>query len=314
MRRRKLGKTGIDVTELSLGTWGLSGEGYGPVTEAEQDRVIDRAYALGIRLFETADSYAAGKMEERLGARLEGHADALIATKLGTDLEATPPQKRFEPDYLAQAFDRSSARLRRDCIDIVLLHNPSTHVVERSPVTGLLEGWKQNGKVRAWGVSAGTLEIARAALKTGADVVSIGYNAFAPRTLKLLTPDLESAGAGVLAHSTLLYGLLCGQWPAGKEFPDNDHRAQRWTPDELRRRLRQLNALRPTALSEKTTLRAIALRYVLENARVTSAVLGPRDALQLDQLVREAGRKPPYLAAGSANALEGRLRTAGVEV
>jgi aryl-alcohol dehydrogenase-like predicted oxidoreductase len=309
-----MGKTGLDVTELSLGTWGLSGDGYGPVSEAEQDRVIERAYALGIRLFETADSYAKGKMEERLGARLEGRADALIATKLGTDLEASPPQKRFEPDYLSQALERSLERLRRERIDIVLLHNPSSQVVKRGDATSLLKEWKQNGKLQAWGVSAGTLEAAKSALAAGAEVVSIGHNAFVPRPLKLLTPDLETTGAGVLAHSTLLYGLLCGQWASGKEFPDNDHRAERWTPDEFRRRIRQLNAMRPTAAAEKTTLRGVALRYVLENDKVASAVLGPRDTLQLDQLVREAGKKPPYLAAGSSGGLEGRLRTAGVEV
>ena len=69
MRRRPLGKTGLSVTELSLGTWGLSGDGYGPVAESEQDKVIDRARALGVNLFETADGYAGGAMERRLGER-----------------------------------------------------------------------------------------------------------------------------------------------------------------------------------------------------------------------------------------------------
>ena len=65
MRQRLLGATSLDVTELALGTWGLSGDGYGPVSEAEQDKVIDRALAMGIRLFETADCYAEGRMERR---------------------------------------------------------------------------------------------------------------------------------------------------------------------------------------------------------------------------------------------------------
>jgi aryl-alcohol dehydrogenase-like predicted oxidoreductase len=194
------------------------------------------------------------------------------------------------------------------------LHHPRPQALERGAATDTLKQWKQDGKVQAWGVSAGSLDIARAAIAAGAEVVSISHNAFVPKPLKSLATEIEAAGTGVLAHSTLLYGLLCGQWASGKEFADNDHRAGRWTPDELRRRIRQLNALRPTALAEKTTLRGVALRYVLANELVASAVLGPRDALQLDQLVREAGRKPPYLEAGVVASLEARLRTAGIEV
>ena len=83
MRRRPLGNTGMKVTELCLGTWGLSGDGYGPVNEAEQDRVIDRARALGIRLFETADSYAHGAMERRLGERLGEDWQVLDGLQVG---------------------------------------------------------------------------------------------------------------------------------------------------------------------------------------------------------------------------------------
>src|SRR3954463_1216432 len=100
MRKRPLGNTGLSVTELGLGTWGLSGDGYSPVPEADQDAVIDRALALGVRLFDTADSYAKGGMEARLGERLEKHPDAIIVTKVGTDREATPPRKSFAAQFI----------------------------------------------------------------------------------------------------------------------------------------------------------------------------------------------------------------------
>ena len=91
MRRRSLGKTGIEIPELCLGTWGLSGDAYGPVEEADQDSVIERAVALGMLAFETADAYAQGAMESRLGHLLEKHPDAIVITKVGTDRSATPP-------------------------------------------------------------------------------------------------------------------------------------------------------------------------------------------------------------------------------
>ena len=79
MEKRDLGATGIKVGALALGTWGLSGEGYGPVAEKEQDAVIERAVAFGVTLFETADSYAAGR---RLKRTLAGAAIALLGPRL----------------------------------------------------------------------------------------------------------------------------------------------------------------------------------------------------------------------------------------
>src|SRR5690606_41580866 len=85
MRKRILGKTGLNVSELGLGTWGLSGDGYGPVSSTDQDHLIERARMLGITLFETADCYAQGRMEEKLGDALKDDEQAVVVTKWGTD-------------------------------------------------------------------------------------------------------------------------------------------------------------------------------------------------------------------------------------
>jgi len=312
MRKRPLGKTGMTVTELALGTWGLSGDGYGPVPEAEQDRVIDRARALGITLFETADSYAHGGMERRLGQRLENDSVARIVTKVGTDRESAVPRKHFDRAYVEQSVLRSAERLRREVIDVVLLHNPSEDAVERGEATGTLKELVEKGRVRAWGVSAGSVEVARAAIEQGAGVISLSFNVVHAGDLLSLAFDIERTEVGVLAHSVLAFGLLCGHWSGEKIFPEGDHRADRWTSDELRRRLRQLDALRPAVGGQVLTLRSAALRYVLNNTNVSSAVLGPRSTLQLDQLVREAGKGPPYLEPTALTALKNRMRTLGV--
>lgn len=314
MRRRALGKTGLRVSELALGTWGLSGNGYGPVAEAEQDRVIERARALGITLFDTADSYAQGAMERRLGERLGQDPRALFATKIGTDRDALPPRKRFDATFLREAFERSRERLAREVVDIVLLHNPSSVAVDQGHATDFLKELKSTGKVRAWGVSAGSVEVARAALARGAEVLEIAYNALHPSDLTALSDAIDDAQAGVLARSVLGYGLLCGHWSSGKEFPEGDHRAERWTVDEFRLRLRQLDALRPLIGGPVVSMRAGALRYVLANELVSAAVLGPRSSLQLDQLVREAGREPPYLSVDKLRALKNRLQDVGVQL
>jgi aryl-alcohol dehydrogenase-like predicted oxidoreductase len=307
MRRRKLGQTGLEVSELGLGTWGLCGDGYGPVPEAEQQRVIDRARAMGITLFETADGYAHGQMETRLGRQLANVADVHVVTKIGTDRTARIARKRFDPDYLRLSFERSREQLGQQSISVLLLHNPSAAAVQRGEATALLAELQRAGHTRAWGVSAGSTNVARAALAQGAQVVQLAYNAFHSGDLRALRDELARSPAGVLVHSVLAYGLLCGTWSVDKQFAEGDHRAERWNRDELRLRILQLDAIRPTLDKTVPTLRAAALRYALSAPQVSSVLLGPRNALQLDQLVREAGA-PPYLTQDKRAALEARLR------
>ena len=311
MRTRPLGRTEFEGSELSLGTWGLSGDGYGPVIEAEVDRVLDRAVELGITLFETADVYGKGSMERRLGARLPRETTRIV-TKIGTDLEAVPPRKRFDLDHLRPAFERSQERLGRDKLDVVLLHNPSLHAMAASEPFDFLKELKRLGALRAWGVSAGDAQVARAAVEQGADVVELAYNVLWAADLHQIAGAVAEAGTAVLARSVLAHGLLAGQWSPEREFYPGDHRADRWTPGELRQRIGQLDALRPLVSGAVLSVRAAAVRFVLANQLVSSAVLGPRSVAQLEQLVREAGQGPPYLRDTALAELSARLRTAGV--
>ena len=312
MRRRSLGKTGIEIPELCLGTWGLSGDGYGSVEEADQDSVIERALALDMKAFETSDAYAEGGMESRLGRLLEKHEDAIVITKVGTDRSATPPLKRFDGEYLARAVDKSRERLKRP-IDVLLLHNPSTIALGKKPTRELLDKLVKDGKVRFWGASVGDAEIGRAAIDAGAQVLELAYNAFHPQDLRGVTEQAKEKGVGLLARSVLAHGLLCGQWPTTKVFPSGDHRRDRWTADDFKKRISQLAALRPSVNGAVTSLRAAALRYALCDEGVSSIVIGPKSTLQLDQLVRDAGKEPPYLPADAKSALDRRLENVGIK-
>jgi aryl-alcohol dehydrogenase-like predicted oxidoreductase len=312
MRKRPLGSTGLSVSELGLGTWGLSGDGYAKIAEIDQDGVIDRALALGVTLFETADSYAKGEMEKKLGERLSKDSGAVIVTKLGTDRDASPPRKCFSPEFITQSFERSRERLKREVLDVVLLHNPSERTLERGEATAALDELKAKGALGAWGVSVGSAATARAAMARGAQVLELAHNAFNSRTLHELDAEIHEKGVGILARSVLAHGLLCGQWPTNKEFASGDHRAERWTSDDLKRRISQLNALRPCVSESVTSLRAAALRYVLADDTVSCAVLGPRSAQQLDQLLRDAGKEPPYLTRETLSALYARLSNVGI--
>ena len=311
MRRRSLGKTGIEIPELCLGTWGLCGDGYGPVEEADQDQVIERALALGLKAFETSDAYAKGAMESRLGRLLEPHTDVVVITKVGTDRSVTPALKRFDAVYLQETTAKSSERLKRP-IDVLLLHNPSTIALTKQPTLDLLDKLVKDGVVRAWGVSAGNGEVGRIAIDRGAQVLELAYNAFHTQDFNAVSELAKEKGVGILARSVLAHGLLCGQWPTTKVFGSGDHRRDRWTDDELKKRISQLSALRPSVTGSVTSLRAAALRYALSEEGISSVVIGPKSTLQLDQLVRDAGKEPPYLSTDAKLALDRRLANVGL--
>ncbi|HEY4116320.1 MAG TPA: aldo/keto reductase, partial [Byssovorax sp.] len=172
MRCRPLGKTGLEVSELALGTWGLSGDAYGPVSEAQAQGVIARALTLGVTTFETADVYGGdGAMEATLAAHLP--ASAIVVTKIGTDRAASPPRKSLDPTFLRVSFEKCAERLKKKPVDVVLLHNPSMPTLDAGAATAFLRELKKRGLVRAWGVSAGTVAVAREALHQGAEVLEL---------------------------------------------------------------------------------------------------------------------------------------------
>lgn len=312
MRLRTLGKTGIEISELCLGTWGLSGDGYGPVEDAEQDQVIERALGLGITAFDTADVYADGEMERRLGRLLEGHPNALVVTKVGTDRSATPAVKRFDSEHLREATLKSAERLKRR-LDVLLLHNPSTIALGKPHVAEVMNKLVEDGTIRTWGASVGNAEIGKLAIEQGAQVLELAYSAFHPQDLNGVVTLAKEKQVALLGRSALAHGLLCGQWPSTKQFPTGDHRRDRWTSDDFAKRTSQLAALRPTVYGDVTSLRAAALRYALSQSALSAVVIGPRSAVQLDQLVRDAGKEPPYLTDGARTSLERRLENVGIK-
>jgi len=313
VRTRALGKTGLRVSELALGTWGLSGDAYGPVDEREQGRVLARALEMGISIIDTADAYGDGGMERAVGRAIAGLGEIVVVTKGGVDRAASPPRKRFDRAHLRASVERSLRRLSRDWIDVYLLHNPQVETLEGAEAIDTLLELKREGRIKHWGVSAGDIEVGRTALRKGAEVIELAYNLLHCSDLHRLAGEVMVAGAGVLARSTLAYGLLGSDWPRDRDFAPGDHRADRWTKPELARRVDQVAAFRFLVSGEVATMRSAAVRYVLSSSIVTSAVLGPRTVTQLEDVVREVGVGPIYLRDAALARIPRALESVGID-
>ncbi len=319
MRTRQLGKSGIEVGEIGLGTWGLSGEAYGPMSPQNARRVIESALDEGCNFIDTAACYGPqGSVESVIGAVLadRGRDKAFVATRIGVDRDGghKGPVRRFDRKGLTALAEASLRRLRVDHVDAFLLHNPRLLVLtdpEREAIT-TLKMLRDDGKARLIGVSAGSLEVAREALKAEVDLISLPYNVLYSRLLHSVAADISQAKVGVIAHSPLAYGLLADTWGADRVFPEGDHRALRWSSADLIQRVEQREALRPLARGHVLTVREAAIRYVLANGLVSVCVVGAR----FDEMARvnaHAADTLPYLPPEDLGAIGARLRKHGLE-
>lgn len=313
MRKRPLGKTGLVVSELALGTWGLSGDAYGEVSEADAEVVLRRALDIGFTLVDTADAYGAGRMERLVGKVAKDHPDLVVVTKGGVDRATDPARKCFAADYLRGAVERSCKRLGAEALQVYLLHCPTPQTLRGGEAVETLEALKKEGKILHWGVAAGDEDVARAAIDRGAEVIELAYNLTQSIDLHRLAGDVMVSGCGVLARSVLAHGLLAGMWTKDHEFAEHDHRNERWTRLDLERRVEQLDAVRFLVKGDVHTLRAAAVRFVLANHLVSAAVLGPRTKEQLEQLVRETGAGPRYLHDDDLRQLPRALDKVGIQ-
>ena len=181
MKYRTLGKTGLRVSIVGLGTMVHAGH-FGPMKDSESLEAIETALELGVNFIDTSDAYGAGYGETLLGNAFKGNRDKIvIATKGGNVMVGPNRGKRiFEPDYISRVMDESLRRLQTDYIDLYQLHNPTVEVIERGAVWEVLEHAKKAGKIRHYGVSINSMEEGTAAVKDGrAETIQVEYNLLA---------------------------------------------------------------------------------------------------------------------------------------
>ena len=308
MHERNLGDTDLRLTEVTLGTWGLSGA-YGPVTESLVRDTLDAAIEAGVKSVDVAPLW--GDMEARVGEAIADHEAIKVITRGGAVLEDGQVQHRFDPESLRADLERSRERLGREVLDVWLLHDPSEGALAEDDPFATAATLVEEGHVRCWGVSTTQHEVAARALEAGAKAICVPHHMFASDLVGDLRQSLEASGAGVLARSPLAHGLLSGRWTEYRRFAADDHRHDRWTAQALAIRVRQVAQVRFLVKNEVRSLTAAALRFALDSPAVATAVVGARRPAQirdLDQLVGDA----PYLEEPDRVRLQQVLAAAGV--
>jgi aryl-alcohol dehydrogenase-like predicted oxidoreductase len=298
MRYRTLGRTGITVSNICLGTMMMGA--WGSTGDDECQALVDLALESGVNFIDTADVYAFGESEELVGRAIKGRRDDLVlATKFGNPMDGDPNHRGNSRRWIMKSIDNSLRRLQTDWIDLYQVHRPDESC-DIDETLGALSDLVQQGKVRAIGCSTFPAEqITEAhwvAERNGRETFRCEqppYSALSRGIESSVLPACMRLGMGVVVWSPLNGGWLSGKYRSGAPAPD-DSRAIRY-PDHFDLegpvKNEKLDAVeRLVLIAEKAGMPLIqmALAFVLEHPAVTSAIVGPRSAKQLaDQL--EAG-------------------------
>jgi aryl-alcohol dehydrogenase-like predicted oxidoreductase len=312
MNYRRLGKTGYEVSEVSLGTWQI-GAGWGDIKDEQAIRLLHTAIDQGINLFDTADVYGDGRSEKLIAAALRDRSvQVFIATKVGRRLDPHIAEGYNEAN-LTSFVERSLSNLQRDALDLVQLHCPPTAVYYLPEVFGALDKLKQAGKIRHYGVSVEKVEEALKAIEyPGVATVQIIFNLFRQRPFELYFPQARHRDVGILVRVPLASGLLGGRINRSTEFAPNDHRSfnrqgekfdrgETFAGVDLEKALTAVEAIR-AVVPKEVSLPAFALRWILQFPEVSCVIPGARNEEQVVENVRASEIKAP------SNEQQGKLR------
>lgn len=294
MRYRSLGRTGIQVSEIGLGSWGLGG-GWGPKDDAEALRAMERAVELGVTFFDTALGYGNGHSENLIGRVLKGRRDKLIvATKIPPQtgrwpvLSHEPVEDTFSAAWVIECTEKSLRNLATDYIDVQQLHAWTSPYVQQTAWLEGLRRLKEQGKVRAFGVSAndwdpyGTVSLVESGL---IDTIQVIYNIFEQRPAEELLPAALQHKVGIIVRVPFEEGLLTGKLGPNHRFSKGDWRADWLTPERLQAAAPHVEALRTYLNADRPTLATLALKFILSHPAVSTVIPGMRTSTHVAENV-----------------------------
>src|SRR5215213_9715336 len=279
MRYTTFGRTGLDVSRLSMGCNRLGDPGEDP---AQWPPIVRKALELGVTFFDTSNSYNQGRSEEVLGEVTSAWPKpTVIATKAGVPVETNDyPNREFSAPTIMAAAEDSLRRLHRDTIDLYMLHSPSVEQLETHSWADAIEKLRSQGKIRAFGISTHDHASGIWALKHGADFLQIEYDLLDPSAEDELLPLARQHNAGIMIRTPLARGLLSGKFAAGQVIPP-EQQWRRPTGDRLQLRLERVEQLR-FLVREGQTLVQASLRWLLQQPGVHCVIPGARTVEQLE--------------------------------
>lgn len=315
MEYRNVGRTGLKVSEICLGTMTF---GHG-TDKDEAQRIVDRSIEAGVNFFDTANGYSNGQSETILGEIVKGRRDELVlATKVFNPMGKGPNDSGMSRVHIMQAIEASLKRLQTDYIDIYYIH----HVDTQTPIEEMLRAFDDlvhHGKVRyiacsnyeAWRIME-SLWISDSKNLARFECLQPQYSLVVRDIEEEIIPVCQLKGLGVVVWSPLAGGFLTGKYKPGQNKVEGSRSEEGWAfpsryfapnADEI------LQTLLDIAQEVGRTPAQVATRWTLEQPAITSAIIGARTLSQADDNLRASGWQLPTEALEKLNNVsEPRLR------
>jgi aryl-alcohol dehydrogenase-like predicted oxidoreductase len=293
MNQRTFGRTGMTVSEIGYGAWGIGKSMWLGAEDEASLRALNRAVDLGVTMIDTALAYGDGHSEQLVGQVVrERDEPIVVATKIPPKNMTWPapsgidPDEAFPADYVRSCTERSLRNLGLDTIDVQQFHVWSDDWVGRGSWLEGIEALKSEGKIRAFGVSINDHQPANALklIESGdVDTVQVIYNVFDQSPEDELLPACEQHGVGVLARVPFDEGSLTGTIGPDTEFPDGDFRNRYFRGDRKQQVAERVQAILDDLGIGRDQLPEVALRYILSHPAVSSVIPGMRTVRNVER-------------------------------
>ncbi len=302
MNYRALGKTGMNISEVSFGTWAIGGA-WGTTNDEEALKSLEFAINQGVNFFDTADVYGDGHSEELLAKATKGKEDQIhIATKFCRKGDIFDPNNYSYETVKAYCED-SLRRLNREAIDLYQVHCPATEIIKDGQVFDVLDRLKQEGKIRHYGVSVETVEEGLMSLEyPGVESLQVIFNMFRQKPLQELFPIAKEKEVGLLIRLPLASGLLTGKFTPEHTFEEDDHRrfnengeafnvGETFAGLGFQKGVELANELKWIA-DGRDSMASAALRWIIDQDEITSVIPGFKNSRQVKDNLSALQTKP----------------------
>jgi aryl-alcohol dehydrogenase-like predicted oxidoreductase len=296
MKYRRLGKSGLEVSVIGVGTYQFGGEWGKDFTPREVESILKAAADWGINFIDTAECYGEHLAEQLIGDHIRhDRSNWIVATKFGHRFHSFQHRSRlWRPEDVRRQIDESLRALHTDYIDILQYHSPTNEEVMSPGLKELLELEVQAGKVRHLGISlsrslcssSDTFQV-RKAPELNVESMQILYNRLERSAETEILPLCRQLDLGVVVRVPLASGLLSGKYDGRSHFPENDVRSRR-DRSELETMLQEVERIRQEEVPEGAFLSTWALAWCLKHPAVSCVIPGCKSVQQIVQNARAA--------------------------
>jgi len=312
MRYRKLGRTGLNVSEIGYGAWGISGAQWIGAQDEESIRALKAAHDAGVNFFDTALAYGDGHSEQLISRAFGKSGDVIIASKVPPKNYIWPAEKGsklhdvFPREYVLAALDQSLKNLGREQVDVYQFHVWNDDWANIDEWLETARVMRDSGKVRYVGISINDHQPANSlkALDTGlVDVVQVIYNIFDQSPEDELFPYCRKNNIGVIARVPFDEGSLTGKIRPETKFAADDFRNEYFQGDRKKEVWDRVQQIAADAAISVDQMPELALQFCLSDPAVSTVIPGMRNPKHVtaNTAVSDRGALPPETMAKLRN-------------